>query len=351
MTQGGFSHSSQPPEKSGFVPDPQSAVFVFANTDWIAWETQILIRSTRRHRAQSHTYRYYLQKEIGAGANLVPYQERSTRGSAPVWAFPDGTMVLSGYRTIIFVGPESQSATKVSLEDVRFRENATWSVYARLAGKAGLVMQTANLNEREPLYLVPWTKDRAGLDFDQKLLLTDSTGISVSAPYNLLAWHGQKIVSFRPPALLVFDLATKKLTTAELQSHRKDRKSPWWGAEILGFDGDVVILRNGAEVFGYRLASKKQFPVFRKSKGEIAGYGQNQLYVIQARDDSYESGSYLFDLIRIDITTRSRELLIPDLGRSKFDGQELIQAIPTRDKLHIWVHKSRRWTSFSWQNR
>jgi hypothetical protein len=161
-------------------------------------------------------------------------------------------------------------------------------------------------------------------------------------------WHEETIVSFRPPFLMIYDLEKKKLTTVELESHREDKKEPWWAAEIHGFDGETVILRNEAQIFGYRLASQKQFPIFRKSKGEIAGFGNKHLYVIKYRDKSYESGSYLFDLVMIDIESKATEVLIPDLGRSKFAGAELVQVIPTREKLYVWVRKSKQWKSFPW---
>src|SRR5687767_10201440 len=81
-------------EGKGHAPfDPRTARLACVAGRMTVWTTSELVESTRMHRAQSFTTRYWAQR-VGAKEAALAYQLTSTHSPDVLTVFGDGTVLL-----------------------------------------------------------------------------------------------------------------------------------------------------------------------------------------------------------------------------------------------------------------
>jgi len=218
-------------------PDATKGSLVYADDDWLVWMSQELIPETRRHRAQSFTRKYRLQR-VGQGETRLALTTFGTGASAVATVLADGTLGVSpGPTTLSWIEPQEQPATLDPARTVHLeRDGKSYRIMPQTVGGSGLFLQRYDLNESHPVLFVPL--DATELQWEHAVQVTDDAGVSVSTP---------------PPALRAGDLAAcgRFLTDLETGVRKAlDIPAGWW---IQAFDdayaadlGGVIRLEDGS---------------------------------------------------------------------------------------------------------
>lgn len=291
-----------PPEP--VVLNPQTATPVLTVGRTTVWKTRDLVESSRNNRAQRFTTRYWLADAGDDDGEAVPplprlaYEMTSTGYADPLAVFPDGTLLLRFYSTLIWAEPGKDPVEeRLRLGDREAVPMAAWP--------DGVLLQEHDENAEKPVYFVPIVgQGPRKVNLGAKVRITHEPGLRVNwqRPFvragDLIAWQpvaaAAGAAAGAPPGsggvLPVYDVANRRRADVPL----KHVPHP----DILAFDGRRVLLRS--HLVDLDTGAETEFP---RLDAALTLYG-GHVYHMVAR-----GGRYILEALPVDDPTRPRELL------------------------------------------
>lgn len=295
--------AGQPAAPAGDAPgpaalNPQTATLALTVGRTTVWTTRDLVEATRKKRAVSFTTRYWLQDVGGDAGDAAPrlaYEMTSTGRADALTTFPDGTLLLRFYSTLIWAEPGKDPVE----EQLRMGDHEA-SVLA--AWPDGVILQERDLNTDKPVYFAPIVGRGPGnVDLEAKVRITDEAGLRVGGQEfvragDRIAWlPAGAAPGVVPPGfksvLHVYDLGDRRRTEVPL-------KHPA-GREIRAFDGRRALLINHL----VDVDTGAENPAPRLDLDVVALRG-GHVYHMTARADRY-----VLQAIPLDDPATPRELL------------------------------------------
>ena len=318
-----------------YIPNPDSAILVFADNDWLVWEKRTVVKGTEMRRAPTFTFSYYLQSEIEGPAQNF-YEYRSTGPDGIVGVLTDGTVVFLWSRTNAYIKLVNLEGPVCDINiDGLFPDRKLKASSLGLTDK-GILVQPYNLNEEEPIYFIPWGKNKTTLGEKKKKIVTDAGGIDVNN--GMAFWHENLIVSWNAPKLFIYDISTNKLNTIEVKKYRED----WWFPGIVFFDGETVIIQNEKNKILLDIPSSKQSLL--QIPGQVLHIKDKVVYTIKHKDRSYKKGKYAYQLVAYELNSpQAEERILYDMGYDWSPEEGIIIR-----KAALWLWKEGKWNRFEW---